>query len=44
MMTLGYELKALDAMNNLDLWLTRMTLGRELKAPDAMNCSRFGIT
>ena len=43
-MTLGHELKALDAMNNLDLWLTRMTLGRELKAPDAMNCSRFGIT
>ena len=36
-MTLGHELKALDAMNNLDLWMTCSTLGHELRALDAMN-------
>ena len=36
-MTLGHELKALDAMNNSRLWMTLATLRRELKALDAMN-------
>ena len=31
-MTPGYELRALDAMNNLGLWMTLMTLGHELRA------------
>ena len=42
--TPGRELKALDAMNNLNLWLTRMTLGYELRVPDDMNDSRFEMT
>ena len=33
----GHELRALDAMNNLGLWMTRMTSGCELKALDATN-------
>ena len=37
MMTLGCELKALEAMNNLRLWLTLTTMGRELGAFDAIN-------
>ena len=39
-MTLGHELKALDTMNNLGLWLTRMTLSRELTTLKAMNSLR----
>ena len=40
-MTPGSELKVLDAMNNLGLWLTRTTLDRELNALHAMNRSRL---
>ena len=40
-MTIGHELKALDAMNNLGLSMTCATLGRELKALNAMN--NFGL-
>ena len=35
--TLGRELKALDAMNNLDLWMTCSTLGHDFRPLDAMN-------
>ena len=35
--TLGSELRAIDAINNLGLWLTRVTLGHELNALNAMN-------
>ena len=43
-MTLRYELRALDAMNNFGLFLTRNTLGHELRALDAMNISRLWMT
>ena len=33
---LGRELKALNAMNNSRMWMTRMTPGRELRVLDAM--------
>ena len=36
-MTLGRELKALDAINNLGLWMTCFILGRDLRALDVMN-------
>ena len=36
-MTLGCELKALDAMNNSELWVTCSTLGHDLRTLDAMN-------
>ena len=36
-MTLGCELKVVDAMNNSGLWMTCSTLGHELRALDAMN-------
>ena len=36
-MTLGHELKALDAMNNLALSMTLKTPGCELRALDSMN-------
>ena len=35
-MTLGFDLKALDVMNNSGLWLRRTTPSHELKALDAM--------
>ena len=38
-MTLGHELKALDAMNNAGLWMTWMTLGYKLKALNDVNNS-----
>ena len=40
-MTLGRELKALDAMNSSRFWMICRTLGRELKALVAMNNSRL---
>ena len=40
-MTLGSELKALNAMNNLRVCLTLTTLGHERRALDAMNNSRL---
>ena len=40
----GNELRALDAMNNLGLWLAKTTLGRELNALNAMNSSRLWMT
>ena len=43
-MTLGSKLKALDAMNNVGLWLTRTTLGHELNALNAMNSSKLRMT
>ena len=36
-MTSSRDLKALDAMNNLVLWITWMTLGYDHRALDAMN-------
>ena len=36
-MTLGLELRALDVMNNLELWLRGITLGHEIWALDSMN-------
>ena len=36
-MTLCHELKALDAMNSSELWMTCSTLGHDLRALDAMN-------
>ena len=39
--TIGHELNALDAMNNLGLWMTLTTLGHELRALNAMNNSRL---
>ena len=42
-MTLGRELKALDSMNNSELWMACSTLGHDLKALDAMNNSKLLI-
>ena len=42
-MTLGHELKALDSMNSLELWMTCSTLGHDLKALDAKNSSKLLI-
>ena len=36
-MTLGHELKALDAMNKSKLWMACSTLGHDLKALDVVN-------
>ena len=38
-MTLGHGLKALDAMNNLGLWMIWAILGRKLKVMDVINNS-----
>ena len=38
-MTLGGGLKALDAMNNLGLWIIWATRGRKLKAMDIIKNS-----
>ena len=38
---MGYELKALNAMNNSGLWMIWTTLGCELKALEAMNTSEL---
>ena len=43
-MTLDLELKALDVMNNINLWLRGITLGHELKALDAINNSGLWMT
>ena len=43
-MTLGCELKSLDAINNLGLRMPLATLGGELKALDAMNNSTLWLT
>ena len=43
-MTLGLELKALDAMNNARLWLRGTTLDCDLKALDVMNNSGLSMT
>ena len=40
-MTQSRELRALDVMNNLGLWLN---LGHELRALDAMNISGLWMT
>ena len=40
-MILGYDLKALDAMNNVGLWMTWVTPRIELMALDAMKCLRL---
>ena len=42
-MTLCHELKALDAMNSSELWMTCSTLGHDLRALDAMNNSELLI-
>ena len=41
--TPGRELRALYAMNSLELWLTRTSLSHELEALYAMNNSRFWV-
>ena len=43
-MTLGRELRSLDAMNRSGLWITWATLGRELRVIAAMNRSRLWLT
>ena len=40
-MTSGRELRALDIMNILGLWLTRMTLGHGVMTLNSMNNSRL---
>ena len=42
-MTIGHELKALDAMNNSKLWMSCCTMGHDLRTPDAMNNSELLI-
>ena len=42
-MTLGGELKALDVMNNLKLWMTCSTMGQDLRTLDIMNNSELLI-
>ena len=43
-MIMGHELRVLNAMNNLVLWLIRITLGREPRAAHVMNSSRLWLT
>ena len=43
-MTSSCELKAVDAIKNLGLWMTRTTSGWEFKAQDAMNSSGLWMT
>ena len=40
---MGHELKTLDAMNSLELWMTCFTMGCDLRALDAMNSSKMLI-
>ena len=42
-MTLGHDLKALYAMDNLGMWMTWMSQGHEPKALDIMNNSRLWL-
>ena len=42
-MTLGRELKVLDAMNNLELWMTCSTLDYDLRPLDAINSAKLLI-
>ena len=42
-MTQGCELRALDIMKNVGLWMTGMTPGYDLRALDAMNNSRLWL-
>ena len=38
-MTLGLKLRALDVVNNLELWLRGITMGYDLRALNAKNNS-----
>ena len=40
-MTASCELKALDAINSFELWMTWATLGYETKALDVIKCSKL---
>ena len=40
-MTLGCELRALDAMNNVGLWMTSIAPCHELMDLDVMKCLRL---
>ena len=40
----SHELRALDAMNNLGLWMKRATMGHELRALNVMSSSRLWMT
>ena len=40
-MTMVHDLRDLDAMNNLGVWLKGTILGYELRALDSMNNSRL---
>ena len=42
-MTLGHELRGLDAMNSFGLYMTCTILSRDPKALDAMNSSKLRI-
>ena len=42
--TPGCEVRALYAMNNSGLWLTRMNLNHELKALNTINNPRLWVT
>ena len=42
-MTPVCELRTLDVINSLGLWITLATLGRELKALDAMSNTRLWL-
>ena len=43
-MTPRYELRDLDAMNIIRLWMVRMTSGGELRVLDVMNSSGLYMT
>ena len=43
-MIVGHELRVLNAMNNLVLWLIRITPGREPRVSHVMNSSRLWVT
>ena len=43
-MTLGHNLRALEAMNNSSMWITGMTLSHELAVIDAMNSLTLWMT
>ena len=43
-MTLVHEIKPLDSLNSLRLWLIRKTPSCELRALDAMHSLRLSVT
>ena len=43
-MTLGHEIRTIDAKNGLKVLITWATLGRELKTLNTMNNARLWLT